>query len=212
MHLFFGMRVLDVDNVETGTLDRILIHPDNRQVIHVIVQSPRASEDVLIPLSMVQGNTDSRLLLHARQGDLENMPRYYEGRTTSPPSGRIDTSTVRQPSDRRQNLEDALAIPAGALEFGPDTEVVTSDNRTGRLAGVMTDQYDHQISEVCASGLRDKEVIIPARWIGDLRSERINANVNADQLDRLVGTPAGTYLTQESGEPRRIEERNREAS
>ena len=112
MELVFGMPVIGRDGDEAGALDRVLVDPGRREVTHIVVKSAAVSEDVLLPLSLVQGNSDGRLLLHAATGDLATMPRYYEGRTSSPPAGRVDTAVVREPGERRADLEAALAIPA----------------------------------------------------------------------------------------------------
>src|SRR5213078_2272150 len=120
---------------------------------HIVVRSPSVREDVLLPLNLVQGSTEDRLLLHAAGGDLENMPRYYEGRASSPPSGRVDVSVVREPADRRQSLEAALNVPADAREYGPDTRVTAADNREGHLVGLAADQYTNRLSELRVGGL-----------------------------------------------------------
>jgi hypothetical protein len=39
------------------------------------MRATRISEEVLLPLSLVQGSAEARLLRHAAGGDLENMPR-----------------------------------------------------------------------------------------------------------------------------------------
>ena len=84
-----------------------------------MVRSPRVSEDVLLPLNMVQGNMDSHLLLYAASDDFTNLPRYYEGWTSSPPAGCVDTSMVREPAERRQSLDDALAVPRTRWSWAP---------------------------------------------------------------------------------------------
>src|SRR5919201_5388976 len=123
MDLVFGMTVVGSDGAGAGTFDRVLVDPAKREITHIVVRSPSVSEDVLLPLNLVQGSTEDRLLLHAASGDLEQMPRYYEGRASSPPSGRVDTSVVREPADRRQTLEDALKVPPSVRQYGADTGV-----------------------------------------------------------------------------------------
>ena len=81
MYLAFGMIVVGSDGVEVGTLDRALVDPARRQLTHVVVWSPRLQADVLVPLGLVQGSTNRRLLLHSTSSALENMPRYEAGRT-----------------------------------------------------------------------------------------------------------------------------------
>jgi hypothetical protein len=110
VELVFGMPVIGRDDDEAGALDRVLVDSGRREVTHIVVKSATVSEDVLLALSLVQGNSDGRLLLHAATGDLANMPRYYEGRTSSTPAGRVDTAVVDEPAERRQDLERSLAV------------------------------------------------------------------------------------------------------
>ena len=96
MYLAFGMIVVGSDGVEVSTLDRALVDPARRQLTHVVVWSPRLQADVLVPLGLVQGSTNRRLLLHSTSSALENMPRYEAGRTELPPFHRVvlETRTV----------------------------------------------------------------------------------------------------------------------
>jgi hypothetical protein len=171
MDLVFGMPVVGRDGDEAGTLDRVLVDPGRREVTHVVVKSVAVSEDVLLPLSLVQGNSDTRLLLHAAAGDLANMPRYYEGRTSSPPAGRVDTAVVDEPAERRQDLDRSLAVAADALELGPTSEVGVSGGAPGSLLGVITDDYANVIGElrVRVPGTVD-EVRLPAAALDELAS------------------------------------------
>ena len=207
MDLVFGMTVVGSDGAGAGTLDRVLVDPAKREITHIVVRSPSVSEDVLLPLSLVQGSTEDRLLLHAASGDLEHMPRYYEGRASSPPSGRIDVSVVREPADRRQSLEAALNVPADAREYGPDTRVTTADNTEGHLISLAADQYTNQLSGLRVGGLGEQEVAVPDRWIGELRDGAIGLTVPSDRLDRLVGPQAASYVATEFETPREGMER-----
>jgi hypothetical protein len=167
----FGMVVVGRDGDEAGTLDRVLVDPDRREVIHLMVRPPGTSEDVLVPLSLVQGNSADRLLLRAAAGDLANMPRYDEGRTSSPPAGRIDTSAVREPPERRRDLERALNVAADALELGPDTQVELSGGPPGTVLGLMTDQYTNTVAElrVRVPGPEPSEARLPAEALDELQ-------------------------------------------
>jgi len=184
MRLSFGMAVMENDGAEAGTLDRVLVDPDKREVTHVVVRSPRVSEEVLLPLNLAQGSLEDRLLLHAASSDLENMPRYYEGRTSSSPSDRVDTSVVREPPERRQSLDAALNVPANAVQLGPETKVITADGAEGRLVGLAAEPYINGLAELQAEGLRDHPVVIPERWIGgELHDEAITLSISAGQLN-----------------------------
>lgn len=207
MDLIFGMPVVGRDGDEAGTLERVLVDPNRRQVTHIVVRSPHVSEEVLLPLSLVQGNAESRLLLHADSGDLEHLPRYYDGRLGSPPAERVDTGQVPEPGSRRQDLDIAMNVPPDAREYGPTTRVATNDAE-GQLVSLSAEQYDDRISALRASGLLAEAAVVPARWLGELQPGCIVVNATSDQLDQIVGQQAGLYIAQQAGEPRRVEERS----
>ena len=93
MHLCFGMAVRGSDDPEAGALKCVLIAPDTREITHVVVRSPQVSEDVLLPLSMVQGSTDHGLLLHVASGDTTRM----SGAIASSSSPRFTVRIVGSP-------------------------------------------------------------------------------------------------------------------
>jgi hypothetical protein len=163
MDFTFGMTVVGSDGTEAGQLDHVLVNPATREITHVVVRSPEVSEDVLLPLSLLQGNTDHELLLHLGSGDLEDMPRYYEGRTSSPPAGRVDTAPVRESGERRADLETALDVPPNACQYGPETRVTTSDNREGRLAGLAADHYANRLSMLRVRGIGPQDLLVQER-------------------------------------------------
>jgi hypothetical protein len=173
MELVFGMPVVGRDGDEAGTLDRVLVDPGRREVTHLVVKPVAVSEDVLVPLSLVQGTSDTRLLLHAAAADLANMPRYYEGRTSSPPAGRVDTAAVDEPADRRQDLERSLAVAPDALELGPASELGTSAGAPGGLLGLTVDDYTYAVAEL--------RVRVPGT-VGEAR-------LPATALDELAAAP-----------------------
>jgi len=202
MKLHFGMPVLADGAVPVGTLDRVLMDPTTREVTHVVVRSPDVSEDVLLPLSMVQGSAGNRLLLHLPGADLTNMPRYYEGRTSSPPAGRVDTAGVQEPAERRADVETALYVPEEAHELGPEICITTIDGSDGQLLGLLTEDYGNRMSGLCMTGLCQRDLLIPAQWAGTFHPGAIAINATCGQLAELG-------LPHESGQSAEATERDR---
>src|SRR5581483_11293631 len=108
----------------------------------------------------------------------------------SPPAGRVDTAVVREPAARRQDLEQALSVSANALELGPETAVTTSDGSDGLLVGVMAEQYLNRLSELCLSGLCERDVLVSANQIGALHAGAIALNVTCEQVQQASPAPA----------------------
>jgi hypothetical protein len=169
MYLGFGMPVTGTDGVEAGTLERVLVDPARREITHIVVRAPQVADPVLLPLSLVQGSTEDRLLLHAASGDLRALPRYYPGPETTPPSGRVDPSAVPQPPERQQSLEEALSVPPRTLELGPETTVSAAGERAGSLVGLGADIYVNTIAELRVRGLHEQDTVIAGDRIEQVR-------------------------------------------
>ena len=165
MNPVFDMIVVGSDGVEVGTLDRVLVDPARRQLTHVVIGSSSLNADVLVPLSLVQGSADRRLLLHSTSGALENMPRYEADRTGLPPFHRVVLDGVRETEDQRESLEEALELTGRLVELGAETRVSALDEPDAQLVGLAAEETTYCLSEIIVRGFRQCELVIPARWL-----------------------------------------------
>jgi len=94
MDLLFEMPAKGSDGQDVGKLDRLLVSAGESEVTDVVIRSEMVSEELLVPLSLVQATERGELLLRILSAQLPAMPRYYEGRSDVPPVGRMD---VRSP-------------------------------------------------------------------------------------------------------------------
>jgi len=187
MKLLFEMMVFGSDGQRAGWLDRVLVEPTRREVTHVVVRTERVSEEVLLAMSQVQGSADGRLLLHVTSDRLENLPRYYEGRVSSPPAGRVDTAVVREPSRLRSQLDAALNVSPGTVELGPEARAVTACGSDGWLVGLATELPTGRISEVFVGGLGGRIAKIPGAWVAEFRPGAVVLRATSEQLGQLMG-------------------------
>jgi hypothetical protein len=165
MNLVFDMIVVGSDGVEVGKLDRVLVDPARRQVTHVVIGLSTMNADILLPLSLVQGSADRRLLLHSPSGALENMPRYEADRTGLPPFHRVVLDGVRETDDQRESLEQALELTGRLVDLGAETRVNAPDEAAAELLGVAADETTFCLSEIMVRGFQQSELVIPARWL-----------------------------------------------
>jgi hypothetical protein len=185
MLLDFGMPAVDAAGLDAGVLDRVLVDGDRRAVTHLVLRTPVASEDVLVPMDLVEGTADGRLRLRPGRDGLRSLPRYYEGRTSEPPRGRVDTSLVPEGPEDRQALDDALAIGDDTIELGDDTSVSTSDDVESRLAGVGTDDASNHIAVLHLRG-PGGDAVIPEATVSFLREDLVSLRATRDDLLRSV--------------------------
>lgn len=188
MLLTLGGAVFNTFGDPIGELDRILVDPDRRLATHIVIKSPRASEEVILPIGLLQGNLGSRLFLLPASDDLENFPRYEEGRAARSPADRVDTAFVRQPPERRADLTAALAVPENAVDLSPDTAVETADGRSLGLTGVLTDDALDRISAIDLCEPDGAPHRVAADAIASFTPDRIGLTL---PIERLRGAPGG---------------------
>jgi sporulation protein YlmC with PRC-barrel domain len=204
MYLVFGMLVIDKDGVEVGTLGHVLVDPAQRQVTHVVVGLTRLAADALVPLSLVQGSADHRLLLHLTSSALENLPRYETQRTELPPFHRVVLNGIQETGDQRETLEEALQLSGRTLELGTETRVSTVDKAELRLVGLAAEERTYRLSEVVVRRLRERDLVVPALWVADVRPGWVLLGTTRDHLDRIGGPVAGQFVARRTGAPRRV--------
>ena len=197
MDFRFEMRVDAADSGEVGRLDRVLLDPDSREVTHIVLRTPRLSEECLISLSEIEGNVEDRLGLRVGESDLDHMPRYYAGRKSARPAQRVDY----KPAIAHAGLDvvDAERVPDDVCELGPSTRVSLADGGILAFLGVSTEDPTNRLSSVTVRSGKD-EYSVPAEWVGGVASEELALATTRDRLRRLVGTPGGQYVAEEPGE------------
>jgi hypothetical protein len=199
MELRFEMRVSAADGTDVGWLDRILVDPNTREATHIVLRTPRLSEECLISLSEVAGNLTGGLSLRICESDLDHQPRYYEGRKSATPAQRVDYKPAISWAGGDQSVVDAEHVPAEACEIGPDTSVTLADGGVLALAGLATDDPTNLLASVTVRAGKN-EYSVPAEWVGDISSELLTLATTREQLRRLVGVPGGPYITTDGTE------------
>jgi hypothetical protein len=208
MRLAFGMSVVGSDGASVGSIACALFDPVRREVTHLVAHSAHLSDDVLVPLNLVQGSTNDRVLLHVTGDAFDDLPRYEAQRTELPPAHRVVLDSIGQAEDSVDILEKALDLTGRILELGPSTRVTTLDEFQGQLMGIAAEDTTYCLSEVIVRRLgRKRDCVIPAQWVTELRPGCIHLGAARNQVLRFVGVKAGPFVAKRRGLSRRIIER-----
>lgn len=74
-----GAKVFTADGEKVGTIDRVVLEPDTKEVTHLVVQKGFLfTEDKVVPMSLVGSATEDRVTLREDAGDLEKLPDFQE--------------------------------------------------------------------------------------------------------------------------------------
>ncbi len=209
----FGTRVVDVSGRGVGTVSRLILHPDSREVAGLVVhQGVVNRREVVVPLSQVAGFGDEvrlRLrapelegldLFHARSfremPDHWDMPVGFDQRDFFLVGGGGWTEAVlpfQQTSPTVSGTPRFVRDPDAPAEAPePDiaagTEVYDkAGRRIGEVDGVEMDEASRRITRVTVRRgvLFGTETAIPASMIASAGDDRITLNVAADALKRF---------------------------
>jgi sporulation protein YlmC with PRC-barrel domain len=212
MFVPFGTTVVDSEGKAVGTVKHLVLHPQSRQVIGLVVhQGPLSRRDVVVPLTKVAAFEDKvRLMLQA--DELDSLERFHAPHYQVMPDhwemplgfdqreffivgsgGWVETelpfeTTSPTVSGTPRFIVDP--IPSQEQE-GPDIAAGMqvydrAGQRIGEVEAVAFDPASGQISQITLKRglIFPKEMTIPASLIGAI-SDRIVLTVDAESVQRL---------------------------
>ncbi len=194
-----GVRVFTSSNADVGTVDRVVLDPQTKQVTHIVVRKGFLfTEDKVVPIHFINSATEDRVTLEDQAGDLQALPHFQESHYI-PLSGE-DVGTDYEPdlasplftrpdvSRRPGRLEVGRNIPDNTVPLREGAQVISADEKhVGNIERVFTDPTDDCVSHlVIAQGLLARHrKVIPMTWVSSILENEIHLAVNASLLDRL---------------------------
>lgn len=204
-----GASVYTVDNEKVGTIDRIVINPETKDVTHVVVRKGFLfTEDKVVPMTSIGTVSPDRVYLHTQKTDLEEFPDFEETHyltveetvqpeagTTRPTNtlfyyppvgtGWLTGPVVYSPPLYIKRTE--KNIPEGSVAIHEGTEVVSNDGEDiGEVARVFADAKDNATHLLVSEGLFQKEKkLIPTAWIKGMAEDKVRLAVDSTLLERL---------------------------
>ena len=217
----FGTHVLDRDGMSVGTVSRLVLHPDSRQVAAIVVQQGVVNRrEVVVPINKVASFGDEvRLDLHASElagfglfdaTSLKPMPDHWPM-----PAGFDQRSFFLVPDVwSAAMLPFQLTSPAvsGTPAYIPDPDAERRpepaiaaatpvyDNAGERIGEVEAVQLDHASGRITRVIVRRgklfrTETAIPAGVIASVAGDRITLGVRADEVKKLDRGASGKLGT-----------------
>lgn len=207
MEFKVGAKVLTADGKQVGTIDRIVIEPDTRDITHLVVQEGFLfTESKVVPMSLVGPATEDQVILREREDELDEFPDFQESHFVSagrglpsmaarnkrvrtlywyPPLG-ITTGLAGPPAPRF--VVKTENIPEGTVALAEGVKVICSDGEhVGDVERIFTDSQEDQATHLLISeGLFLKErKLIPTRWIANVFETEIRLSVDSTLVENL---------------------------
>jgi len=202
------------------TVDRIIVEPETWTATHIVLAKgkPLASSK-LVPISLVERWTEDSVVLRVSFDDLVHLPDYIARQYSTPrqllprprratgknvPARELFTPEgtpygpgifphETQPAERPATKEEP--VESGRIQLRDGETVEATDGEFGRLDQLLLDVYTNRISSLVVL-VNEQRVDVPVEWVAYIDPDRIRLAATGEQAKRLVGPPAGNYLSE----------------
>ncbi len=208
MEVDVGAKVFTRDGKEVGRVDRVVMMPEKNELISIVVHKgfllPR---DTVIPVEDIESADKNAVHLKITAKEVENLPQFIPENYTVPPShwtppsvyvpayvlvpvpGYVDISKPREELEAKaREAREGERVPKGAVEINEGTEVDCADGRVGTVDEVLVDPASNQVTGIVVrvGTILTKDVVVPARWIVEVRNDRVLLGCTKDEIERLT--------------------------
>jgi uncharacterized protein YrrD len=206
-----GAKVVTADGERVGTIDRVVLEPDTKEVTHLVVQKGFLfTEDKVVPMSLVGPATEDQVTLREDAGDLEKLPDFQEShyipvdRGPEPAPGAVHWArplyiypplgtSWTSPGYAAYTMPQCVAktekhIPKGTVALKEGARVISSDGEhIGNIERIFTDpQKDRATHLLISEGLILKEKkLIPTGWMTNVLEDEVHLAVDSDFVEGL---------------------------
>jgi sporulation protein YlmC with PRC-barrel domain len=185
-----GTNVITSEGKEAGSLSRVVINPDSKEITHIVIQKGLLfKEDKVIAVNKVAAASPEKIILNCTADEIKEMaplniseyvPQNYDSL-----SGDVFWNPVQGPTVitqiKRTISEELIALKEGA-------RVISSEGaHVGHVEQVLTDPETGRVNQLIIShGLLTKtRKSLPIEWVKMLDDNEILLNVGAHHLDEL---------------------------
>jgi len=209
MQLVKNADVFSSNGHRIGTLDRVVLDPQSKDVTHIVVEKGILfTTNKLIPIQSVNlQNDEERIVLKQTEEELEDLPHYNEAAyialdPTDYPYDNINAvywyppvpiqwqsmaDPMWHPIANPPLIDNTEVIPEGTVALKEGAEVMSQDGKhIGNVELIIIDSDEHISHIVVGEGifLKQKKVV-PAHWIKNVDTDKVELTVWSDLFDQL---------------------------
>lgn len=214
MQLKPGTQVVTVEGKDVGTIDRVVLKPDTKEVTHIVVRKGFLfTEDKVVPISLVGPATADQVMLCQDAQEMENLPHFEESYYLPAETDVNDPQTASD-QDRslywyppiagqygeniyssygasgapRYILQKERNIPDGTVPIRESARVLSSDGKdVGDIERIFTDASAGYATHLLISEglLLKKKKLIPTAWLGSVDEDEVHLLVDSHYLETL---------------------------
>lgn len=213
MHFKEGAAVYTADHQKAGTIDRVVLDPQTKEVTHLVIYKGFLfTEHKLVPIDLVETTMEDRVLLRNRAKALE-LPEFEKTHYVSPVT---EDTYAKDPNDYKYQVywypqagtvwwyhpaapilgvpplpyatETEKNIPEGTVALNEGAKVMSvDDEHVGDVERVFVDpESDRATHFVISQGLLLKErKAVPTLWVRSMGEEQVQLGVDSSFIDQL---------------------------
>jgi uncharacterized protein YrrD len=213
MRLTKGADVYASDGEKLGTLDRVILDPETREVMNLVISRGHlVTTKKIVGLEAIDQENKDKITLRSPKHDLDDFldfeeTHYVNGdQTENPASDELPTSYWYPPINlawwRAGGTDNPILypgqpvyvskttqnIPEGTVALEEGAKVMSKDEKhVGNIVEVVVDPQDHRVTHfVIDEGILFKErKLVPVTWISEIDENEVHLSVAANTLDHL---------------------------
>ena len=209
MRLIQGADVYSSTGDKLGTLDRLVLDPNTREVTHIVIERRFLStEHKIVDMDRVNSAIEDRIILLPPEESFDEFTDFEEAQyvnldATEYPEGDVNSSFWVPPTNYawwraspqlshpgtpvyRVNARDTL--PEGTVALIEGAEVLSRDEKhVGEIEELIVEPEDDRVTHfVVREGLLFKErKLVPVTWIARMEEKAVHLSVGAGTLEKL---------------------------
>lgn len=205
MRFFRGSVVMAADEEEVGTVDRVIIDPNTKEISHLVVgEGMLFPTGRVIPIEMVESTNEDEVWLNKPSEELDSLPVFEEAYFVElseaeqpfedvdalywypPVGGWWNTGNILGYAMPKYILKAERNVPEGMIALEEGADVVTQDGEhVGHISRVKTE--DEKVTHIVVSEglLFTEEKAIPSKWIQEVRENEVLLSVESETLENL---------------------------
>lgn len=208
MRLVKGADVYSAQGDRIGTLDRVVIDPDTRQVTHLVIDKGLFATSKVVSMDAVDIDKEDNITLRLSLQDVDEFHDFEESQyvnvdATEYPEGDATPAYWYPPMNSAwwrtgmyapypampiYTLKTAQNIPEGTVALEEGARVVSRDDKhVGNIEQLIVDTQDNRVTHmIITEGFLFKErKLIPVTWISNIQEDEIHLSVGSGTLERL---------------------------
>jgi uncharacterized protein YrrD len=209
MRLTQGADVYSSQGSQLGTLNRVILDPNTREVTHIVIERRFLStEHKLVDMDKVNTAIEDRITLLPPEERFDEFTDFEEAQyvnldATEYPEGNVNSSFwvppmnyawwrvtphISHPGAPVYKVDTRDTLPEGTVALMKGAKVLSREEKhVGDIEELIVEPEDDRVTHfVIREGLLFKErKLVPVTWIAKIEEKEIHLSVNSGTLERL---------------------------